>query len=179
MEFVEDTRTSFPYGSVVLGFHIEPFFGKSKIVFNSKTSIYLIEPQNFLMKEFNLSGEYQKAFYYPVNKIPLTEELAIKAKTPELYIENMNSMNLPKSWPVVTDMKIDDQDRLWVATTVEDVSVYEWWVLEETGELISRFSWPRDEPVKYIRNGKMYTHQTDNVSGMERIVRYRFELEEI
>ncbi|MFO8029767.1 MAG: hypothetical protein R6U28_07885 [Cyclonatronaceae bacterium] len=48
-------------------------------------------------------------------------------------------MDLPRSWPVLTGMKIGHDDRLWIATTVEDMNVLEWWVLENTGELITNF----------------------------------------
>jgi len=63
-------------------------------------------------------------------------------------------------------------NRLWVFTIVEDFDVYEWWVLELSGELITRFEWPREEPIEVIKNGKMYTRQTDEETGLEQIVRY-------
>jgi hypothetical protein len=70
----------------------------------------------------------------------------------------------------------DDSNRLWVSTIVEDFDVYEWWVLEDNGELITKFDWPRDEPIEVIKNGKMYTRQTDEETGLERIVRYQILL---
>ncbi|MEX0769148.1 MAG: hypothetical protein WD035_00340 [Balneolaceae bacterium] len=86
-------------------------------------------------------------------------------------------MNLPKTWPVLSEMKIDDQNRLWIATTVEDMSVYEWWVLEDTGELITKFEWPRDEPIEVVQNGYMYTRETDEETGLQQVARYRIEME--
>jgi len=74
-------------------------------------------------------------------------------------------------------MKIDDLDRLWIATTVEDMSVYEWWVLEETGELITKFKWLRDEPIEVVKNGYMYTRETEEETGLQTIVKYRIEME--
>jgi hypothetical protein len=40
--------------------------------------------------------------------------------------------------------------------------------LEELGEVITTFEWPRDEPIEVIKNGKMYTRQTDEVTGLQR-----------
>lgn len=59
---------------------------------------------------------------------------------------------------------------------MEDFEVYEWWILEETGELITTFEWPRDERIEVIKNGKMYTRQTDEESGLQQVVRYRAEI---
>ena len=73
-------------------------------------------------------------------------------------------------------MLIDANNHLWVSTIVEDFDVYECLVLEETGELITKFEWPRDEPIEIIKNGKMYTRQTDKETGLEQVVRYGIEI---
>jgi len=75
----------------------------------------------------------------------------------------------------LTDMVIDDQDRLWVATTVDDMNVFEWWVLEESGEVVTRFDWPRSKPIEVVRNGHVYTRETDENTGLQQVVRYRIE----
>jgi hypothetical protein len=49
---------------------------------------------------------------------------------------------------------------LWISTIVEGFDIYEWWMLEPSGELVSKFDWPRDEPIEVIKNEKMYTSQT-------------------
>ena len=76
--------------------------------------------------------------------------------TPDNYITSIGSMDLPQSWSVLTEMIIDHQDRLWIATTVEDMNVLEWWVLENTGELITKYEWPRDEPIKVVKNDRIH-----------------------
>jgi len=76
------------------------------------------------------------------------------------------------------NMFFDDKNRLWVSTIIEDHSVYEWWVLQETGELIARFEWPRNEPLEFVGNGHLYTRKTNDKTGAEHIVRYRIEFGE-
>ena len=83
---------------------------------------------------------------------------------------------LPTHWPAIHEMLIDSNNRLWVSTIVENFDIYEWWVLEASGELITKFEWPRDEPIEVIKNGKMYTRQTDEETGLEQVVRYGIEI---
>ena len=85
-------------------------------------------------------------------------------------------MDLPSNWPVIRSFIIDDKYNIWVATTVENMNVYEWWLLEPSGELITTFDWSRDEPIEAIKNGKMYTRQTDEETGLEQVVRYNVEI---
>ncbi len=172
IEFKEEIRTNM--GLIA---PIKPFFGNALTVLSSDNSIYWAGPDYFLIKVYSPNGAYQHAFYYPHNKISLTRASAIEAEVPDLIIRNMKSMDLPRTWPVLTDMKIDDQDRLWIAATVEDMKVYQWWVLENTGELITRFTWPRSKPIQVIKNGYLYARESDEETGLEEIVRYRIVMD--
>jgi hypothetical protein len=186
MDFTHSVRTIIPFDGVpAMQFPLTPFYGKALTVLSSDNLIYFAEPGQFLVKVYNPEGSYQSAFYYPIDKIALTRKSTIEVgipelgvSNPELFINNIGSMHLPETWPVLTDLKIDDHDRLWIATTVEDMSIYEWWVLEETGELITKFEWPRDEPIEVVKNGYIYTRQTDEETGLQQIVRYRIEMNE-
>lgn len=173
-EYTREIRTVFP-GTVQ---NVQPFFGMTLTVVSSTDRIYMAGPDYFLVKQYTPYGTYQQAWFYPVRRFPLTRDSAIEAEVRrDRYIDNMNLMNLPETWPVVTEMLIDNEDRLWVATTVEDMSIYEWWILEESGELIARFEWPRNKPIKVIRNNHIYTRETDDETGLRKIVRFRFEYE--
>lgn len=173
MNFKDATRTMFAHPNAIMGIPIKPFFGNTITAITNDDHIYMIQPEHFLLKVFNPQGHYEKSFYYELDRIKLTEESARNANVIEMYTSNMHNMNLPEFWPVVTDMLIDDQDQLWVATTVEDFSVYEWWVVKTTGELVARFDWPRNKPIEYIANGNIFTKETDEDSGMQQVVRYR------
>jgi len=130
---------------------IRPFFGTSFIEVSSKRDIHLTDPKLFLIKNFNAKGSYKRTFYYPVKEILITPESAAKAGLYEYFIQNMRFINdLPLNWPVIRNMKTDDENRIWVAVTVENMSVYEWWVLESSGELLTKFKWPRDKPIQQI-----------------------------
>jgi hypothetical protein len=165
--------------------NIKVLFGSVMTAFSNNDNIYVSDsPNNLLIKIYSPNGDYLRAFYYPTPKIPITQEsinnggIANTHFRPDFLLKNLESIDLPQYWPVITDIKIDDFDRLWIATTVEDMSVYEWWVLKETGELITKFEWPRGEPIEVVRNGNIYTRKTDEETGLQQIVKYRFEINE-
>jgi hypothetical protein len=73
-------------------------------------------------------------------------------------------------------MIIDNENILLVSTIVENFDVFESWVLEESGEVITRFEKPRNEPIEVVNNGYMYTCETDEM-GVASIVRYRIDMD--
>jgi len=186
MSFTHSVRTIIPHNGVpAMEFPLLPFYGKALTALSNNDHIYFAEPGQFLVKIYSPNGNYQHSFFYPIKQIPLNRTSAIEfgipelgANNPELFIDNIGSIQLPESWPVLNDLLIDEINRLWVSTIIEDFDVYEWWVLEETGELITKFEWPRDEPIEVIRNGYMYTRETDEDTGLQQVVRYRIEFEE-
>lgn len=171
VEFREDTRVDYKGLTVP----VYSFYGRTLTVLDENNLFFLAEPQDFLIKVYNMDGTYSHCFYYPITKISLNQESALQYNSTDLFIRNMKYIDyLPKAWPVLVDLKIDNQNRIWVATTVEDMSIYEWWVLESSGELITKFKWPRDESIKLIRDNYIYVKQADK----EQIVRYHFQLQE-
>ena len=175
-EFTNETRTRFPIRNVAFDMLFEPFFGITLMVISSNNYIYIAIPDYFLIKQMSPNGAYHQSFFYPIGKLPISKESAIEAELAELYVNEIQNLDLPEFWPVLTDMKTDNQDRLWVATTVEDMSVLEWWVLENTGEPITRFEWPRSKPIQVIKNDYIYTLETDEETDLQQVVRYRIEI---
>jgi hypothetical protein len=169
-----------------------PFFGKSLIVVAKDGLLYTAFSDEFNIEVRTLDGEILRIIEHPFDNLPLTRrELIRKYENMDMSRLDFNegdnvalqmireAENLPEFWPALNDLLIDDENRLWVSTVVEDFDVYEWWVLEETGELISKFEWPRDEPIEAVKNGYIYTRETDEETGLQQIVRYRIELEEV
>jgi hypothetical protein len=180
---VRDTR--FLAGSVKKGdFSIgvfRHFAARPLLTLSEDDQIYSAWSEDFLIKVYDREGNYLRAWYYPYQKVKLTKENALQ-KAQSVYGRDIITRNLgalPETWPALNDLLVDDENHLWVSTIVEDFDVYEWWVLEETGELITKFEWPRDEPIEVVKNGYMYTRQTDEETGLQQIVRYRIELEEL
>jgi hypothetical protein len=72
-------------------------------------------------------------------------------------------------------MFFDDKNRLWIATIIEDMEMYKWWVLRETGNVITKFKWPRDKPIQVVKNNYLYTKEK-NEMGVPSIVKYSYEI---
>lgn len=174
-DFKNGTRTVWNH----LGMNIFYFFGTSWTVLSGNNDIYQAEPGNFLIKVYSPDGSYLRAFYYPHPKIPLSKKSASQYGLPDKLINEMKFMKLPRNWPVITYMKIDNQNRLWIATTVKNINVYQWWVLKPSGRLIARFIWPKNKYIKVIKNGYIYTREWNKIKGITKIVRYRIEMKPI
>ncbi len=153
-----------------------PFFSKSSIAISNENYIYTNWSSNFLIKVYGPDGSYRHAFYYFYDKVPLTKESATTAGIEEGWVKPMDDMNLPATWPAVHDIIADGQNRLWVATIVKDMQVYQWWVLDKTGKLLARFQWPREKKIKRIRNGNVYTVETDKETGIQQVVKYSMQM---
>jgi hypothetical protein len=151
-------------------------YGESLVSLSDENLIYSAWSTDFLIKIYGPDGEYERAFYYPSDEVPLTAESISKVGS-QLLQKGMSSMDLPESWPVLNTLIVDDENRLWVSTTVKDHEVYEWWVLRKNGEVITKFEWPRNKSVEEVRNGYVYTRETEEETGLQQIVRYSFEID--
>jgi len=168
-----------------------PFYGKSLLTVSDEDHLFAVhDSKEIKIDIYDTKGEHIRTFELPFGNKPLTRRGLIEhyqnhenlARLDQYEGENValrmirEEQNLPEFWPALESIFNDDENRLWVSTIVEDFEIYEWWVLEETGELITRFEWPRDEPIEVVRNGYMYTRQTDEDTGLQQVVRYRIEL---
>jgi len=166
------------------------FLGHTLISISSDPEIYIARTEDFLIKVFNSTGQYVRAFYYPFDKRVFTREAAIRQQE-RLYegddyvLEYRSSViryapeeQIPPYWPALNDLLVDDEDRIWVSTIIENDEEYEWWVLNNDGTVLARFYWPVDEPIKVVKNDYLYTLETDQETGLQQVVRYRIELEE-
>jgi len=138
--------------------------------------------EDFLFKFYDESGTYQHAFYYPFPKIKLKLEQVFT-----YYGKNINQQSkdafrsdtLPATWPAFHSMKTDDQGLLWVSKYTSNPARYEWLVMNAQGKLLARFTWPRLRKLMEVKNGYAYTLERDEQTGLQNVVRYRIEMEEI
>src|SRR5699024_1458622 len=161
MEAKSSTEIIIPRGAMSIGTPL-PFTGKLLTSSSSDGRIYMNWSNDFLIKVYSSTGEYKYAFYYPYEKVPLTAETASGAGIPEAIVENMSSIDIEDTWPALNSIKADDEGRLWVSTIIDDFEAYQWWVLDaDDGHLLARFTWPRNKLIEVVKNGKLYTRETD------------------
>jgi len=158
------------------------FLGSTIFTLSRRDEIYTAWTRDFLIKKYDETGRYQSAFYYPVkgprfNLDSFGGWFGLSAKN----IRNIlleNNVEVPESYPALFTLKVDDEDRVWVAVTVEYLGVYEWWILSETGELIAKFLRRHDQPIFDIKNGYLYGKEIDEETGAEYVVKYQMEFRE-
>ena len=164
-----------------------PFFGKSILEVSADDTIFAVNhTEEFKIDVYSIETDLVRTIVHDFNNVPFNEDDVIDRYQRTNYKEELGEgavvkmieevEQLPTHWPAIQEMLIGSDNRLWVSTIVEDFDVYEWWVLEESGELITTFEWPRDEPIEVIKNGKMYTRQTDEETGLQQVVRYGIEI---
>lgn len=162
----------------------------STLLTTIENSIYMARSEDFLIKVYNDDGDYLRALYYPLQNKKFTREDAITQQQLKYeegvvewrvsVIESAPEEQIPKTWPALNDLLVDDENRIWVSTIVEDFDIYEWWVIDgDTGELIASFGWPRSKPIEVLRNGHVYTRETDEETGLQQVVRYRIEMRKL
>lgn len=142
-------------------------------------TMYTAWSEHFLIKVYDRTGSYQKAIYYPYRKSPLQVDQLDMDNNLQRRLEE-NEEKIPATWPALLNIITDDQDRLWVATITESDSTFQWWVLNQQGELLGRFQWPGERLEKSvqhafritIKDGYWYEREVD-YEGVNQIVRYR------
>ena len=134
--------------------------------------------KELLFKVYNKEGSYVRAYYYPRKNIELKRKDVLSYhKDSDNQVKNaILNAELPETWPAFNTLKLDDQNRLWISTIVDDREVYQWWVLKNTGELLARFTWPRNKSIEEVKNGYLYARKTVEETGLQQIVRYRIEM---
>ncbi|WP_069130078.1 6-bladed beta-propeller [Rhodohalobacter halophilus] len=168
-----------------------PFYGKSIFTVSEDGYLYTAFSDEFRIDVRATNGEIVRSIEHSFNPIQTTRrELIGKYERIDMSRLDFNegdnmalqmireAENLPDVWPVMNEILIDNENRIWVSTIVENFDIYEWWVLENTGEVITKFDWPRNKPIEVVKNGYMYTRQTDAETGLQQVVRYRIEFEE-
>jgi len=139
--------------------------------------------EELLLTFYKEIGTYQRAIYYPQKNITLTKDAALS-----MYKNNngnnkpLNAVRndtLPATWPAFNSFLVDDKKRIWVSIFTDQPETYEWRVLQESGKLLAKFKWPRKRNLKEVKNGYAYTLEKDEQTGLQNVVRYRIEMEEI
>ena len=158
--------------------YLMPFSRSSLVSFADDGRMFTANSNDFLIREYDPSGAYQRAMYFPfenadmsLDEIPLEKELQ----------RMLDQYDLPDTWPALHTMEPDDEEQLWVATITDSDSTFQWHVIDDDGTLHARFTLPGrrasrsafTKPLVMIRNGFFYQKEQDADTGLERIVKYR------
>ena len=164
--------------------HAFSFFPQSLFTVTSDDRFISARTDQFELSVYNASGEQVNQISHPVDPLPASRGELIgmyENRLPSLGEGVAAAMireadDLPETWPVLRNLLSDDEGQIWASVVVEDFNLNEWWVLRPDGEVLGRFDWPRSKPIEVVRNGHVYTRETDEETGLQQVVRYRIEM---
>lgn len=158
------------------------FMGTTTITHSDENVLYTVSNREFLIKKFDSNGRFQSAIYYPIEGPTFNLEeylksagsLAPKARQITSAFDRMD-LELPKTAPFIEKMIIDDENRIWVALSAGEY--YEWWVLNESGELLAKLLLEKKKTVFDIKKGYLYGKRIIDETH-EYIVKYKIDFVE-
>ncbi|WP_176719418.1 6-bladed beta-propeller [Rhodohalobacter halophilus] len=152
-----------------------PFLARVLNSFSPVQGIVVNRTDWFLFKKYDENGNYRRAFYYPFPRKELTREAALNQYNNEGYRRAVRGYDLPETWPAVREFLIDDEGRFWVSTIIDEEGMFEWWVLDEQGNLLAKQIWPSSRTVEHVQNNYLYMTEEDEM-GLVEVVKYRLSL---
>lgn len=180
---MDDFKLLYPKGG---GMPIQmPFIRSQRVALSGKGFFYTVWTEDFLVKRFDLKGNYIGAYYYPVEK-PILDMNELEVNSSQRGI--LNNYDLPESWQAVGTIEVDNMNRLWVSTITESNRQFKWWVLDHSGEIVANFTLegegegernsisPMSTPLIKIKDDHFYKLERNIGKGTERIIKYRIEL---
>ncbi|WP_069130081.1 6-bladed beta-propeller [Rhodohalobacter halophilus] len=161
------------------------FMGSTLEAVSRSDELYTAFTRDFLIRKYDANGIYQSAFYYPVQSLPFDLDVHTNSSpfSPSArVIKNAFSdidRDLPETNPVLFRLRIDDENRIWAAVPMDQQrEILEWWILDESGELLAKLQRPLLKTIFDIKNGYLYGKEIDEETGAEYVVKYRMELEQ-
>ena len=150
-----------------------PYEPETLTATDSNGRIYSAFSDHFLIHVAGSTGTNIGSRYYPFEKYSLIRSDAIDLYRDTHRRRAIRRASLPATWPALAAMKIDDKDRLWVATIISDLTQYRWFVLEPSGEPLATFDLPREYKIMLIQDGFVYIKVFNSRKYSEEVLRYQ------
>ncbi len=153
-------------------------YNRQPKIFFTESHLIHAWTENLLFSLYNRDGSYSHAIYQPKDNIELNRNdvVGIYADRDEPWRSMVRNDNMPDTWPAFSNALADDNGRIWAALFDEDDEIWNWRVYTQDGELFTTFDWPRSKQIREIRNGYVYTLETDEKTGLVEIVKYQILL---
>lgn len=133
--------------------------------------------EELLFKWQDAAGGYLRALYIPYEKASLERDLIIReyADRDEPWRSMVRNDQMPETWPAFIKALTDDENRVWAGLYTDDSESYTWKAFSQDGELYASFVWPRFKTIQSVRNGEIYTIETDPDTDLRQVAKYRYE----
>jgi|AntRauTorckE6833_2_1112554.scaffolds.fasta_scaffold00241_24 hypothetical protein len=150
-----------------------PYQSETLTAIDSKGQLYSAYSEDFLFNLFDSTGSKLETRYYPFEKHNLIRSDAIDLYTDTQRRRAIRRASLPEKWPALSEIKIDDQDRLWVAAIIPDLNKYRWYVLGSSGEPLATFDLSREKNIEVIKGDYVYIKALNSRRYSDEVLRYR------
>jgi len=137
--------------------------------------------EDLLFRFYDIDGTYRQAVWQPYEKPALDRNkiLSQYADREEPWRGMIRNDEMPDTWPAFRTLLLDGKNRVWAALFTDDEETYSWRVYNDEGEFLATFTWPRSKVIHEVKNGYIYTRETDEETGLQQVVRYRIEFDEV
>ncbi|MDZ7772833.1 MAG: 6-bladed beta-propeller [Balneolaceae bacterium] len=164
-----------------------PLANRHLMVISGSGHIYRAYTDEFLIRTYRSDGTYARAVYAPWEATSFTRaHRDTLLDTWSAISRTFNVLEVPDRWPLLDQIVVDDQNRLWVSIYTDSMDSTEWRVLDEEGNLLGSFDWPRkllnafpghDSDNYIIKNGALYYLDTNPLNLSTQMVRkFRIEM---
>ncbi|MEO1022425.1 MAG: 6-bladed beta-propeller [Bacteroidota bacterium] len=153
---------------------------------DSKGNLYIANTQNIQINIKSILDEVERSVTYAFERAELRKEDIIKSykNNPALY-RKAKEDSYPDTWPAFDFFFVDDEERIWISTIINDEENYEWWILSSDGALLGTFKWPGQRlqrhriprQIKEVRRGYLYTIEENPGTSAKEVVKYRIVVE--
>lgn len=158
-----------------LSYFYDPFGGRGLAVLSSNNNIYFSWSEEMLFKVYNSDGSYLRAFYYTFPNSPISQKEALNFYENEEFKSALKYDGIPDNWRAFEHMLIDDEDRLWISTITDNQDVYNWWVMDKSGNTLAKKVLSRSQEIKKVQNDTIYSLYTEEKTGLQHIIKYSIE----
>jgi hypothetical protein len=159
------------------------FMGKTITTLSGDDVLHSVWTPEFLIKKYDSNGNYLSAIYYPIQGLPFNlDDYTPRSRFEPDVRDVRNAFDamgevIPETFPVVETLKIDDENRIWVAVPMDTKNeMLEWWILAPSGDLLAKLQLPSSKRIFEIKKGFLYSKEIDENSGVEFVVKNRIEL---
>lgn len=154
-----------------------PFLGQNLLDVTENGEIVTGFTDRFLLHYITLNGDTLRSIYHAATPPPLDRPGLINNVDNASIRSELSSMDLPETRQAFNDLKVDDENRLWISSPTTDTDVNNWHVLSNTGEKVAQFSQPATSSLQLVKGGFAYFLETDEDTGVTDVVKYRYTLD--
>ena len=145
---------------------------RSLLAFDGRDRIYDAWSEHFYVKVLNSDGLIKKLFYMPFERADLDRDGVIHPMFShnDQILRVRESAVYPEKWPALYSVVADNSESIWISTITNDEEKLQWYIIQND-DIYATFSWPFDKPIYEIKNGFVYTVES-NSNGFKEVVRY-------